>query len=108
MADKMIGKPVKFRIIELLVDGAEMWNYELVDKISKENNQTSAFQRNNLNFDCIEVAASGFIESTDSAIDEDGSKLGKDRLLTKYKITDLGKTEYGWMVKNVMGAKKEA
>jgi len=105
--NQMVCKPIKFRIIELLMDDGELWNYEIIDTVTKENNQTSTFQRNDLNFDCIEVAASGFIEAIDSAVDEDGSKLGKDRLLTKYKITDLGKAEYKWLAANAKGAKKE-
>jgi len=108
--DVMKNRPIKFRILELLYNGDQLWNYEIAKIITEEDNQTSKFQFNDINFDCIEVTASGFVESVEDAIDEDGSKLGAGRLRTKYKITDLGKTEYDWLASSIMhyGEKKEA
>ena len=108
MADQMVGKPIKFRILEILADGAELWNYEMVDKLAKEYNMTSQYGRNSINFDLVEVCTSGFIEGIDESVDTDGSKFGKGRLLMKYRISEIGKTEYAWLAKNCRHANKEA
>ncbi|MDY0224811.1 MAG: hypothetical protein RBR05_05410 [Candidatus Methanomethylophilaceae archaeon] len=97
---KMIGRPLKFRIIEILSDGIEMWNYEIVKQLMKEYNLKSNFARDNANFDLIEVSASGFITATESEIDTEG-KLRVGALLNKYKITDLGKAQYEDLLKNI-------
>lgn len=94
--EMMKGRGAKFRILELL-SGEDMWNYEVVERISSERNQTSRFMKDSFNFDLIEVMAAGFIEPVQSEVDTDGSKLGEGRLLTKYRITDLGKNEFAWM-----------
>jgi len=110
MANIMVGKPVKFRVLEILSDGAEMWNYEIVDKLSKEYRMTSQYERNSLNFDLVEICTSGFIEGIDESVDTDGSKLGSGRLLMKYRISEIGKKEYAWLAKNCRhaGVKKGA
>lgn len=84
---------MKFRIMEVLSDGAEMWNYDLVKMLMEEYGEKSGFQRDSINFDLIELQASGFIEPTESKIDIDGT-FRQDALLNKYKITDLGMSQY--------------
>jgi len=105
--NKMVGRPVKFRILELLADGEELWNYEIVNTLMTEYNGKSNFQRDSFNFDLVEVAASGFIVSVDSKIDEDGSLLREGTLLSKYKITAIGKGQYDDLVVKT-SKKKEA
>ena len=38
----MGNRPIKFRILELFLDGKEYWNYEIVSKIQDEYNMNSA------------------------------------------------------------------
>ena len=85
----MEGRPYKFRILELLHLEGPMWNSDLVRKLQEEYNMPSNYYRDCLNFNVIEVAASGMICEVDAKIDEEGS-FKKDGLLIKYKMTRLG------------------
>lgn len=96
MTDSMINRGAKFRMMELYND-SDLWNYEVVNKIAAERNQTSQFMKNSFNFDLIELHASGFLEEVEVDVDEEGSKWGAGRVITKYHISDLGKAEYQWM-----------
>lgn len=85
----MEGRPYKFRILEILDTQGPMWNSDIVRQLQAEYNMPSDYYRDSLNFDLIEVAASGMICEADAKIDEDGS-YRQDCLLLKYKITSLG------------------
>ncbi|UAL07320.1 MAG: hypothetical protein KRP56_05650 [Candidatus Methanogranum gryphiswaldense] len=103
MKDLMKGRPLKFRLLEVLADGSTMWNYDIVKQMMDEYGMTSNFQRDNVNFDLIELQASGFIEAVESEVDESG-KLRQGALLNKYKITSLGKGQYDELCAKVKGA----
>ncbi|MDR2698104.1 MAG: hypothetical protein LBB30_00260 [Candidatus Methanoplasma sp.] len=85
----MEGRPYKFRILEILDTQGPMWNSDIVRQLQNEYGMPSDYYRDCLNFDLIEVAASGMICESEAMIDEDGS-FRKDSLLLKYKITQLG------------------
>lgn len=85
----MEGHPYKFRILELLEINGSMWNSDIVRKLQEEYKMPSNYYRDCLNFDLIEVAASGMIAEEDAMIDEEGS-FKKDGLLIKYHITPIG------------------
>jgi hypothetical protein len=85
----MEGRPYKFRILEILDAEGPMWNDDLVRKLQSEYGMPSDYNRDCLNFDLIEVAASGMMCEMDAKIDHEGS-FRKDCLLTKYKITPIG------------------
>jgi hypothetical protein len=85
------NRPIKFRILELLLDGKEHWNYEIVSKIQKEYSMDSAYGRDSINFDIIELASGGMLKDIEQKVDEDGI-YKKGFLLHRYVITDFGKT----------------
>jgi hypothetical protein len=84
------NRPIKFRILELLLDGKEYWNYEIVSKIQKEYNMQGNYGRDSINFDIIELASGGMLKDVEQKVDEAGI-YKKDFLLHKYVITDFGK-----------------
>ena len=85
----MEGRPFKFRILEILEDGGPCWNCDLVRKLQEEYHMPSNYQRDCLNFDVIEVAASGMVMEMEAKLDEDGS-FKEGSLLVKYKISPIG------------------
>jgi len=85
----MEGHPYKFRILELLEINGSMWNSDMVRILQEEYKMPSSYHRDCLNFDIIEVAASGMIAEEDAMIDVDGS-FKSGGLLTKYHITPIG------------------
>lgn len=87
---KMGNRPIKFRILELFLDGEEHWNYEIVSKIQQEYNMQSNYGRDSINFDIIELASGGMLKDVEQKVDE-GGIYKKDFLLHKYVITDFGK-----------------
>ncbi|MDR3280069.1 MAG: hypothetical protein LBT23_06120 [Synergistaceae bacterium] len=84
----MEGRPIKFRILEIL-ETEPVWNCDLVRQLQSEYGMPSDYHRDCLNFDLIEVAASGMIGEADAKIDAEG-KFKKDNLLTLYRITPIG------------------
>jgi hypothetical protein len=87
---RMGNRPIKFRILELFLDGEEHWNYEIVSKIQEEYNMKSGYGRDSINFDIIELASGGMLKDVEQKVDEEGI-YKKDFLLHKYVITDFGK-----------------
>jgi hypothetical protein len=84
------NRPIKFRILELLLDGKEHWNYEIVSKIQEEYNMQGNYSRDSINFDIIELASGGMLKDIEQKVDEAGT-YKKGFLLHKYVITDFGK-----------------
>jgi hypothetical protein len=82
--------PIKFRILELFLDGKEYWNYEVVSKIQEEYGMKSDYGRDSINFDIIELASGGMLKDLAQKVDEEGI-YKKDFLLHRYVITDFGK-----------------
>ncbi|MCL2032187.1 MAG: hypothetical protein FWH45_00465 [Methanomassiliicoccaceae archaeon] len=85
----MEGRPYKFRILEILDAEGPTWNRDLVKQLQMEYNMPSDYYRDCLNFDLIEVAASGMVAEGETLIDEEGT-FRKGRLLIQYHITPLG------------------
>ncbi|MDR0523576.1 MAG: hypothetical protein LBG62_04060 [Candidatus Methanoplasma sp.] len=83
----MEGRPIKFRVLEILSESGEAWNKDIVSQLQSEYGAPSRYSRDCLNFDLIEMGASGMIAESDAALDEDGSY---GHLLVKYRITTLG------------------
>lgn len=83
-------KPIKVRILEIMNNNCEKWNYEIVSQICKEYNINSSIGRDYINFDLIELSTNCFICDIDQIIDVEGI-YKKNFLLHKYIITKEGK-----------------
>jgi hypothetical protein len=84
------NRPIKFRILELFLDGQEHWNYEIVSRIQGEYNMQGSYGRDSINFDIIELASGGMLKDLEQRVDEEGV-YKKGFLLHKYVITDFGR-----------------
>lgn len=84
------NRPIKFRILELFLDGKEHWNYEVVSEIQEEYGMKSDFQRDSINFDIIELASGGMLKDVEQKVDDNGI-YKKGFLLHKYMMTDFGR-----------------
>jgi hypothetical protein len=84
------NRPIKFRVLELFLDGKEYWNYEIVSKIQEEYGMRSNFQRDSINFDILELASGGMLKDVEQKVDDEGI-YKKGFLLHKYMITDFGR-----------------
>lgn len=82
-------RPIKFRILELFLDGKAYWNYEVVSKIQEEYGMKSSYGRDSINFDIIELASGGMLKDLEQKVDESGI-YKKGFLLHRYTITDFG------------------
>jgi hypothetical protein len=85
------NRPIKFRILELFLNGNEYWNYEIVSKIQEEYGMNNNYGRDSINFDIIELASGGMLKDLEQKVDE-GGIYKKDFLLHKYTITDFGRS----------------
>lgn len=84
------NRPIKFRILEILLDGKERWNYEIVPQIQEEYGMKSNFYRDSINFDILELASGGMLKDVEQKVDEEGI-YKKGFLLHRYVITDFGR-----------------
>ncbi len=84
-------KPIKFRILELFLDGKNYWNYEIVSRILMDYGLKGDYWRDSINFDLIELSSGGLLKIDDSRLDEEGI-YKKNFVLYKYSITDFGRT----------------
>ncbi len=84
-------KPIKFRILELFLDGKNYWNYEIVSRILMDYSLKGDYWRDSINFDLIELSSGGLLKIDDSRLDEEGI-YKKNFVLYKYSITDFGRT----------------
>ncbi len=96
----MIGRPVKFRLLEYLHQNGPTWSNKIIPDVMSEYGMTSDLDRDNMNYDLIELAASGFISSSETVIDTEG-KFRKDLPMFKYGLTKIGEEQYEWLAKNV-------
>jgi hypothetical protein len=86
----MKGRPIKFRILEMFLDGREHWNDEVVRKLQNEYGMMTGYGRDSINFDIIELAAGGMLAEADVKA-ADPRSYGKNALLHSYKITNFGR-----------------
>lgn len=88
----MVGKrPIKFRMLQLFLDGKEHWSSDVVKQLQTEYGMNSGYGRDSINFDLIELATGGMLKEVEVKPDSDGS-YKKGALLHKYVITAYGKT----------------
>jgi hypothetical protein len=100
----MEGRPIKFRVLEVLCNADEIWSNDIVTQLQDEYQMNNNYGRDCLNFDLIEMEASGMIREIDAMIDEDGV-FRKGALLHKYRITQLGRDLNADLQTKVKGGK---
>ena len=86
----MSNLPRKIRLMELMQDGNEYWNDDVINQPTQDIGFKSDFSSDTLNMDLIELAAVAFIKEVDLKVDDEGV-YKKGFLLHKYVITEAGK-----------------
>ena len=89
----MEGCPLKFRLIELFNETGTFWNYEVIKLMQEEYGMNSNYGKHVLNYNLIEMSASGFIGIIDMKEDTEGL-YKKGSLLSQYEVTDIGRNMY--------------
>lgn len=84
-------KPIKFRILELFLDGKNYWNYEIVSRVLMDYGLKGDYWRDSINFDLIELSSGGLLKIDDFRLDEEGI-YKKNYVIYKYSISDFGRT----------------
>lgn len=100
MSSLMKGRPIKFRLLEYMHENGTKWNYEIIPDIMADYNLTGDYYRDCINYDLIELAASGFLKAEQSIVDTEGI-FRKNRAIFEYSLTDLGEQQYNWLVNNI-------
>ena len=81
--------PMKSELLTYLKDGKQYWDYELVDRLMKENGKDTEYWKFQFRFWLMEFQGCGLITDVEYA-EDDGSKFREGNVLMKYVITDLG------------------
>lgn len=93
----MEGRPIKFRILELLDRNGPMWNHDIGAVVSAEYGMADRYGRDCINYDLIEMEAAGFIRAVEM-VDDTEEKFRKGYFLTQYRMTSLGKSQFDYLV----------
>lgn len=87
---KMVNVPLKFRIMELVMESGPIWTQDIVDTLYNEYGMKTQHEKNMINYDVIESVSAGFLKEGESKVDEAGV-FRQGALLTEYTITQLGR-----------------
>lgn len=81
--------PMKSELLTYLKGGEAQWDYDLVERLMKQESKTSDYWKFQFRFWLMEFLGCGLITDVDHAAD-DGSKFAEGNVLLKYQITPLG------------------
>ncbi|MDD3043055.1 MAG: hypothetical protein PHW56_08975 [Methanosarcinaceae archaeon] len=81
---------MKTRLVKLLYDKGEAWDYELVEEIKRVSGKNTEYWTWVIRYWVMELENSNIFKSIEADID-DGSHFAKDKVLYKVKMTKLGK-----------------
>lgn len=81
--------PVKMRIIQMLLQSKEMWDYQIAQQVFSEYPESFVHSKR-LNAYLAEMKASGLIEDMDRAVESTRSALSHWELFHKIRLTTLG------------------
>jgi hypothetical protein len=93
-------------LLEIFNEG-EKWNYEVIPQMQDEYDMNTKYEADSINFDIIEICTAGFLVQTDTKIDE-GGIYRTGSLLVRYKITQLGRSQFESVAKNLSKRKVRA
>jgi len=89
----MENRPFKFRLLELFIEQADWWNYDITRKMQEDYNLPKQYDRDVFNYELLEMSASGFIVMTDAREDSEGL-FRKGTILCKYEVTNIGRAQF--------------
>ncbi|MEL4305260.1 hypothetical protein [Methanococcoides sp. LMO-2] len=95
----MMRLPMKSRLIQLLYEKGEAWDFELTNSLLIEYGKSGDYWKWMARFWMTELAAGGILNIVDVEAD-DGSHFANDKVLYRYNLTDFGKSR----VEEVLGA----
>lgn len=81
---------IKGRILQLIAEKEELWDYEICEAIMKEYNMKGDYWKGVIRVTLIDLYSSGIITSVEEKIDSEGY-FGSNKLTFKYRVTDFGK-----------------
>ncbi|MCQ6963790.1 hypothetical protein PV02_12070 [Methanolobus chelungpuianus] len=81
---------MKTRLIQLLNEGGESWDYELIDKLLAEYGKSGDYWKWMVRFWMVELSCGGIFNIVKAEAD-DGSHFAKGKVLYRYDISDFGK-----------------
>lgn len=82
---------IKGRILQLLKERNELWDYEICEFIMSEYAMKGDYWRGVMRVHLIDLLSGGLVEGVEEALDEK-EYFGKDKLVFKYRITDFGRS----------------
>ncbi len=91
--------PMKSKLLLQYYDGEAIWDYDSIDALLKsEGKEGSDYWKWTARFWLKELYINGFVEIVEEDLD-DGSHFAKDKAVTKYRVTDYGKTVIDGMLR---------
>lgn len=87
----MAKLPMKSRLVQLLYQQKEAWDYELIGKLLPEYGKNSDYWKWMARFWMTELSCGGIFSIVDAKAD-DGSRFAKGKVLYRYSISDFGKS----------------
>ncbi|WP_440951470.1 hypothetical protein [Methanococcoides sp. FTZ1] len=86
----MTTLPMKTRLVQILYETGEGWDYELISKLLAEYGKSGDYWKWMARFWMTELTAGGIFTVKDVAAD-DGSHFASGKVLYQYEMSDFGK-----------------
>ncbi|WP_406655822.1 hypothetical protein V7O62_08400 [Methanolobus sp. ZRKC2] len=86
----MTKLPMKSRLVQILSEQKEAWDYELVTKLLAEYGKSGDYWKWMARFWMAELSCGGIFNIVDIAAD-DGKHFESGKVLYRYNLTDFGK-----------------
>lgn len=81
---------IKGRILQLLARAESLWDYEIVDVITKEYGLSGPYWVGTVRMTLTDLHAGGLVDYIESKVDE-GPGGGGERLLNRYRLNGFGR-----------------
>jgi hypothetical protein len=95
----MAKLPMKSRLVQILSEQKEAWDYELITKLLAEYGKSGDYWKWMARFWMAELSCGGIFSIVDVAAD-DGKRFEKGKVLYRYSLTDFGQAR----VNELLGA----
>lgn len=95
----MAKLPMKSRLVQILYEQKEAWDYELIANLLAEYKKSGDYWNWMTRFWMVELSCGGIFNIVDVAAD-DGKHFAKGKVLYRYNLSDFGKSR----VEELLGA----
>ncbi|MDN5857186.1 MAG: hypothetical protein L0H84_01060 [Pseudonocardia sp.] len=82
---------IKGHMLQTLAKSEAMWDYEIAEDVMGEYGLSGAYWYGTVRLTIADLYSGGLLDEVETTIDP-AKSLGEEKLLTKYRLNDFGRT----------------